>query len=476
MSLSTNKFDKIVHQKLDEAEMSPPADMWERIESSLADEKKRFPWMPVFISAGVLLLGALLFYNYNNQSNNTASKDANFTSNNVKRANNISTASKENISIPSIAVTPKYASNDDYISKSKDENTKGTSENSLGYSSDKPNSDINNDAKKDKSSSVAVFKKNKKINQSQRNKSNEHYQDDEQTSPVNHNILTPTLPEKEDNKSIEPKDNTTESPNVVIPVNTVVIEDIHQQLEQILDVKIPQLQTPTSVAGIDEVSASTLKKLENLKEFAGYNVKRGFHIGPYMAITYNWMSRQSENPENKDMLKSTFQLNKMYGISTGYDFSDRWGVLAEFAYAEQGIHYKDNTSDKEYDLKMNYFKIPVMMKYKIMFLNDYNAKPIILNLLFGGHYSHLQKCNMLIDGNANTFDQKYNHQEWGLMTGVDFDIYINKHLYFTSGIRSGFGANTQGFPRLHGNDGNSPISFQTGIYTKLNFRLPLKIK
>lgn len=479
MSLFTNKFDHHINQKMADAEVSPPSNMWEHIEAQLPREKKRIPWLSLGITSGALLLIGVfsLYIIQQNHSKNTLPSPA-LTSQVVSAPSaslDINNATSEKNNIKESNVNEKNSHLNKINTQDKGNNNvfasaKKSSSNSTNDENDRSSSD-----KEDKSASVGFMKKNNKNSNPQHSNKNKLYKDDENTSatntiPVNTIIPSTTISTEETIHQVPTTQNTE-----VLPSKSVVLEEMHKELEQLLDVKIPEIETPTTAAGIEDVSKSTLKKLENLKQFAGYNVKRGFHIGPYMAITYNWLSRQTESPENKNLLTSTFQLNKMYGLSSGYDFSDRWGILTEFAYAEQGIQYKDINSIP-YTLKLNYFKIPVMMKYKIMFLNDYNSKPIILNLLFGGHYSHLQQCSMYIDGKTSTFDQKVNSSEWGLMSGMDFDIYLNKHIYFTSGIRGGFGANTQGFPRLKGSDGNSPISLQVGVYTKLNFRLPLKIK
>ncbi len=476
MSIFTNKFDNNINKKMVDAEMMPPIDMWARIESQLPEDKKRIPWLPIGITSGALLVVSLLTYHFlgNNTpqvslpaNKSTANKSTATMAQDIKVLQETSPVNNGIQDAKTIPYTNENAANTDDKISAYDKN--------LTASSNK----YDGNKKEDKSASIGAFKKNTKNKNSQHSNTSNLYKDEENSIPSSPaKVIQNSIP-----VSASPNEyvgSSTAIPasqeSVVLPSKAVVLQEMHKELEDLLDVKIPEIETPTTAAGIDEVSNNTLKKLENLKQFAGYNVKRGFHIGPYIAITYNWLSRQTDNPENKDLLHHTFQLNKMYGISTGYDFSDRWGVLTELAYAEQGMQYKDNSSDKLYNLKINYIKVPIMMKYKIMFLNEYNSKPIILNLLFGGHYSHLQKCSMSIDGITNDFDQKYNQNEWGLMTGMDFDIYLNKHIYFTSGFRSGFGANTKGFPRLKGSDGNSPVSLQTGIYTKLNFRIPLKIK
>jgi hypothetical protein len=100
--------------------------------------------------------------------------------------------------------------------------------------------------------------------------------------------------------------------------------------------------------------------------------------------------------------------------------------------------------------------------------------PMMLNMLGGVHFSVLRSKNTYVNGQLNYFDQKFNRQQWGLTAGAELDMYISRQLFFTVGARGGFAANAGGFPRLKGRDGDDPLAFNAGLYTRINFRFVQK--
>ncbi len=228
----------------------------------------------------------------------------------------------------------------------------------------------------------------------------------------------------------------------------------------------------TQAAGINDLNPNREKILKNLKQFAGYNINRGFHIGAFIGINSVWLNKkQFSTDENTTAIKPKFQLGKAYGINIGYDYSDRWGITMEWQIAEQGQKYsmqqigEDHRCVKEVNLL--YTKFPILMKYKQMFINHYNSKPIALSFLFGPQVSLLLKKEILMDGNKIQSNAKYNKFEFGLIGGFDFDLFMTRNLSLTIGGRTGFGTSMQK---------GKPMSFQLGVMTQLNFRLPKKIK
>lgn len=212
------------------------------------------------------------------------------------------------------------------------------------------------------------------------------------------------------------------------------------------------------------------------KTFSGFNLKKGFYIGPYVGINNNWLTKATKrkNSNNKN-LDYDFQLGAIYGLSTGYDFNERWGLIVEWTYSsaegQKFIEINEGVKTKK-EIKLDYLKMPMLVKYRTQFLTPSSNKPIAMNILFGGHYSYLRSKNTFINGQLAFFDQKFNVHQWGLQLGLDFDIYLTERLFITTGARTGFGANLLGFPRPYGKNDKDPLSYQTGIYTKLQFRMP----
>jgi hypothetical protein len=228
---------------------------------------------------------------------------------------------------------------------------------------------------------------------------------------------------------------------------------------------------------VDDESKFTVKapasaKSKKLKK--SFNVGKGFYMGPTFGMNYNLMSKA---PMDKDADFSTLQYRPHFGsslgLSFGYDFSSRFGLVVDWVYSsEEGQRFAQEVDGSLTDLsiELDYMKFPVVLKYKHAFLSDHGKNPIVLNFTGGFHYSLLRSRNTFINDELAYFDQKHNQHQWGLLGGAEIDIYATKQLFFTVGARAGFNAGTEGFPRFKGSDGNNPVALQTGIFARLNYR------
>lgn len=224
-----------------------------------------------------------------------------------------------------------------------------------------------------------------------------------------------------------------------------------------------------SNAGINDLNPNKDKQLRNLKQFAGYNINRGFHIGAFISINNVWLSNKNySKSESATSIKPKITFGKSYGLNIGYDFKDRWGITSEIQYSEQGQKYseRNNYGLSTKEVKLNYVQVPVLIKYKNSFINNYNSKPIMFSVLFGPQFSYLVKKEVLLN-TQSVNSNPYNKIQGGLMAGIDFDLYMTRYMYMTIGARTGFGTS---FKK------NTPLNYQIGISTQFNFRVPKKIK
>ncbi len=234
--------------------------------------------------------------------------------------------------------------------------------------------------------------------------------------------------------------------------------------------KLEKLDIESQAAGIEDLNPNKEKMLKNLKQFAGYNINQGFHIGALIGINNNWLNhKEFSADENTLGIKPMFDLGKSYGINIGYDYKDRWGIQMEWQISEQGQKYKVTQSNGSFVKEVNllYVKFPFMMKYKHFFLNNYNSKPIAFSFLFGPQIDFLMKKEVLLDGQKMEKTPKYNVGEFGLVTGFDFDLFMTRNLSLTVGGRGGFSTSMKR---------GAPMQFQLGVTTQINFRFPKKLK
>lgn len=210
------------------------------------------------------------------------------------------------------------------------------------------------------------------------------------------------------------------------------------------------------------------------KQKKNFNIGKGLYIGTTFGMNYNLMSKA---PMDKDAdfssLKYRPHFGSSLGLTFGYDFSSRFGLVVDWIYSSnEGQRFVQEVDGGLTDLsiELDYMKFPVLLKYKHAFLSDHGKNPIVLNFTGGFHYSILRSRNTFINDELAYFDQKHNQHQWGLIGGAEIDIHATKQLFFTIGARAGFNTGTEGFPRFIGPDGNNPVALQTGAFARLNYR------
>lgn len=236
--------------------------------------------------------------------------------------------------------------------------------------------------------------------------------------------------------------------------------------------KLEKLDIESQAAGINDLNPNKEKMLKNLKQFAGYDINKGFHIGAFISINNVWLNKKEfSTDENTSSIRPKVQFGKAYGLNIGYDYSNRWGIELEWQISEQGQKYSmcelPDYKKCVKDVNLLYTKFPLMLKYKQLFINNYNSKPISLSFLFGPQFAFLLKKDVQMDGKKMSNIANYNKVEFGMLGGFDFDLFMTRNLALTIGGRTGFGTS---FKK------GQPMSFQLGVTTQLNFRFPKKIK
>lgn len=228
----------------------------------------------------------------------------------------------------------------------------------------------------------------------------------------------------------------------------------------------------------DEYPELPVKSTGKKKAHKHIDVNTGFFMGPSFGFQFNRLTQKSSSPEtDNSFLEYRPHFGSHYGLAMGYDFPSRWGILVEWVYSSnEGQRFEENFGDYivNKSIELDYMKFPLMVRYQQAFLNKQGRNPIILNLMGGFQYSLLRYKNTFVNDELALVDQKFNKHTWGLAAGAELDIYATRQLFFTIGMKSAFASDFSGFPRFKGKEGNDPISIQTGLYARLNYRfIPL---
>ena len=231
----------------------------------------------------------------------------------------------------------------------------------------------------------------------------------------------------------------------------------------------------------DEFPELLVKSTGKKKAHKYINVNTGFFMGPAFGYQFNRLTQESSSPEtDNSFLEYRPHFGSHYGLAMGYDFPSRWGILVEWVYSSnEGQRFEEDFGDYVVNksIELDYMKFPVLVRYQQAFLNKQGRNPVILNLMGGFQYSLLRSKNTFINDELALVDQKFNKHTWGLSAGAELDIYATKQLFFTIGMKSAFASDFSGFPRFKGKEGNDPMSIQTGLYARLNYRfIPIRNK
>lgn len=292
------------------------------------------------------------------------------------------------------------------------------------------------------------------------------------TDKANTNTDNPSSAEDLTQPFVEPIRNANEEQLLasIVPVKQLLTPiSSKEALRSLIDPSKLDSMDLASNAGINDLNPNKDKQLKNLKLFTGYNINKGFHIGAFIGINNNWLSNKSySTTESATSIKPKITFGKAYGLNIGYDFKDHWGIESEIQYIEQGQKYseRNNFGLSTKSVNLNYVKAPILVKYKHSFINSYNSKPIVFSVLFGPQFSYLFKKEVLLN-NQSVPSNSYNKVEGGILAGIDFDLYMTRFMYLTIGARTGFGTS---FKK------GTPCSYQLGVTTQFNFRIPKKIK
>lgn len=228
----------------------------------------------------------------------------------------------------------------------------------------------------------------------------------------------------------------------------------------------------------DEVSLYSFqadKIAQKLKK--NHHQNRGLFVGPMVGGHYTAMTKSSREGVNTSRMDHKVSFGTFYGLSAGYIINSRWTVGLEWIYnSGEGQRFGEKKNEVNYNkyIDLDYMKLPIIVKYRQQFLYTGKGVPASFNLIGGMQFSRLRGVNTYVDGEIEPFEINYNHHQWGLIAGFEFDIYPTNKIFFTIGGRASFNADLNTFPSLRGADGMAPFSVQTGIYTKLHYHFTRK--
>ncbi len=228
---------------------------------------------------------------------------------------------------------------------------------------------------------------------------------------------------------------------------------------------LPSIKRSSVLSAVDDEMG--LKKpsqqIDLLKRGAKLAKTTGLSFGVFGTInnTSLWSSRASEANVN-GTLNPNLDFGTSYGLALSYDFTPNYGIQLEWIIdSKQGQKYYNfrpqpnaRMRHNYTDINLRYTHFPVLFKYKFNRYSDLTKQPSVINYLIGFQYGWLKSAEINMDNPViqNDLLQK---NSFGLVLGMDYDLYLTKNYLFSVGARSSLSTNS-----------NSLVSLPFGQKTK----------
>jgi len=221
-----------------------------------------------------------------------------------------------------------------------------------------------------------------------------------------------------------------------------------------------------------EVNLKKAKLKEPDRNAPAYKMK-GLHIGPLVRLNNTWIVNQNTYDEfNGYELAYKFDFGTAFGVRIGYDFNTKFGMQVEWIFnSNQGQKYVDiiyrELVRREVDLK--YVKFPLLLKYKFSKISPVTSRLVVRNIILGVEYGRLQEAYITIQGNKVSSIDKFDTNEFGVIFGMDYDMYLSDHFFLTLGGRGSFGSDINGIKWRVKDDYRKSNNFLLGINAGISY-------
>ncbi|MBX7182697.1 MAG: porin family protein [Bacteroidia bacterium] len=205
---------------------------------------------------------------------------------------------------------------------------------------------------------------------------------------------------------------------------------------------------------------------------------KGLHFGFIGAVNTVWILNQNTYGQfGKYEMAYKVKLGYYYGAELGYDFSNRFGVQAEYHYrSTQGQDYADKIKRKNIrrSVDLVYQNIPLIFKFKSPRISGEFDRPSSVNVLFGVQYSMLYYAKQKLNNQELIISERFRKNDIGVVFGLEYNAFLSDRLFVSTGIRGTVGlldmnskewenTGTSGSKSSH----NATVGFNLGLHYKL---------
>jgi hypothetical protein len=206
---------------------------------------------------------------------------------------------------------------------------------------------------------------------------------------------------------------------------------------------------------------------------------QGFHLAIKGEFNNTWIIAENNTTENVFKYKTNYKFDggMAYGLAAGYDFNNKIGIQLEWHVVSQMAQRSELIKGyyvQDQKIKLTYTNIPIIAKIKWCRLFAIQKNPVIMNYIIGAQYGRLQsKSYFNSKHEENSTFNNLNINQWNMVLGVNYDLYLNKFMFMTIGGRTTFGGNLQN--HLFSNIKIDKVrNYSFGIEAALHYKIPNK--
>ncbi len=228
-----------------------------------------------------------------------------------------------------------------------------------------------------------------------------------------------------------------------------------------------QMDTPNAIAlrgGLVQDDASALI------EHSGFNAinkkRKGLHIGGFYGYNNTWIVSQSFGQKDLRSSNVTYDVDfgGNYGVAVGYDFSNRWGIQAEWVINStyrQNYTYRWEGSRHIADIKLNYLQLPLLVKYHVP------KEKSTISYVMGVRLARLKSAGLEVNTPSLRVVDLLNTNELGAIIGMDYEYHMNRNYFLTVGARGSVGRAYNSWSEIR--DSSKPYNVAVGLRLGLHY-------
>ncbi len=144
-------------------------------------------------------------------------------------------------------------------------------------------------------------------------------------------------------------------------------------------------------------------------------------------------------------------LGAYYAVSMGYDFSRKFGMETELIFcSQQGQKYSELRYGKIHidgEIDLEYMSVPLLFKYKMTKMGGKSLNPRVLNFVAGLQYSRLKEASIQMNSlDLQNATEPFNRDELGIVLGLEYDLFVSPNYFLTLGTRASISSDVHAFP------------------------------